>query len=647
MDTLSSLYSKLALSLPRDFRLLILRPALEPDAPLRCDLGVIPLDDAPKFEALSYVWGDTTRQSFAMCAGIKIPLTDNLADALRRLRGRTRSRIIWVDALCINQKDTPERNQQILLMTEIYQRAAEVVIWLGESDDDLITPITVINDCFAEKDPPTWGKDSTGYAGNSDSLGDISTPFPMQTLSRNVMQYCSRGFEDMVRKMVDVLYGHKGEVKYQMKDPTWTALKVFYDRPWFRRVWVLQEAVVSANNKVYCGPHTMSWNSLNMATLLLSDSSYSQAWLENKSVPFHELIVTRTVYQDSLEEESSELLQGDTHTKDALSLERLLDLARSRQATDPRDKVFSVLGIAQGIEQYHFSPNYSDSMQDVYIQTTQLLIQQTKSLRILAQAGLNLDSKLPSWVPDWSTLPGGADFSRPLTGLFSASANNTYVPHPSPSSPHHLPIRGFIHDRIAALKTNMFSRFGDEFSTVNPHSDFLPNLLHPFSPDEISTPDGESPFRALGRTFTADLIPGEGSRAKPTDSRKTDIYSWLLGRADPARTPDLASDGDPTIPFEEARRVYIRDLAATTTQVLSNLKVHDFFVSEKKYIGLCPCGTAVGDPICIIFGSEVPLVLRPKGDEYLLVGGAYVHGIMDGEAMVEAERIGYRGFTLV
>lgn len=47
------------------------------------------------------------------------------------------------------------------------------------------------------------------------------------------MQYCSRGFDEVVRKLVDVLYGHEGETKYQMNDLTWTALKDFYDRPWF------------------------------------------------------------------------------------------------------------------------------------------------------------------------------------------------------------------------------------------------------------------------------------------------------------------------------------------------------------------------------------------------------------------------------
>jgi len=199
------LYSVLYLSSPRHIRLLVLRSAHEQDAPLECDMGVLSLGEAPKHEALSYVWGSTTQQSSAICAGVEIPLTDNLADALRRLRWRARSRIIWIDALCINQEDIPERNQQILLMTEIDRKVTGVVIWLGESDNDLVTPMTVINDCFAEKDPPTWSKDNTKYDENSGALEDASALFPTQVVSRNVLQYCSRGFDNMVRKMVDVL----------------------------------------------------------------------------------------------------------------------------------------------------------------------------------------------------------------------------------------------------------------------------------------------------------------------------------------------------------------------------------------------------------------------------------------------------------
>ena len=114
-------------------------------------------------------------------------------------------------------------------MRDIYQKAAEIIVWLGESSNDLITPITLINECFAERDPPDWGKDCEGYDNHSKTLKPVSDILPMQVLSKNAMRYCSRGFDKMVRKLVDVLYGHECDAKFQMNDSTWTALKDFND----------------------------------------------------------------------------------------------------------------------------------------------------------------------------------------------------------------------------------------------------------------------------------------------------------------------------------------------------------------------------------------------------------------------------------
>lgn len=104
------LYGKLSLDRAQfSIRLIRLLPGSFDD-PIRCKLFRKTLCGSPPFEALSYTWGDSTDRRPATVNGIEISITKNLAEALRNLRHAEKERIMWADALCINQKDIPERN---------------------------------------------------------------------------------------------------------------------------------------------------------------------------------------------------------------------------------------------------------------------------------------------------------------------------------------------------------------------------------------------------------------------------------------------------------------------------------------------------------------------------------------------------------
>lgn len=83
------------------------------------------------FEALSYTWGDPEKTHTIICNGKAFGVTTNLFEALSYLRNPSSARTLWVDALCINQDDTDERNEQVRHMLTIYQSAVRVVVWLG------------------------------------------------------------------------------------------------------------------------------------------------------------------------------------------------------------------------------------------------------------------------------------------------------------------------------------------------------------------------------------------------------------------------------------------------------------------------------------------------------------------------------------
>lgn len=96
-----------------------------------CTLRQIELENAPEYEAISYTWGDPANRIDMLCDGKIITVTQNLKDALVRLKLKDRSRIVWADAICINQNDRVEKGLQVKLMKKIYAKATRVCAYLG------------------------------------------------------------------------------------------------------------------------------------------------------------------------------------------------------------------------------------------------------------------------------------------------------------------------------------------------------------------------------------------------------------------------------------------------------------------------------------------------------------------------------------
>lgn len=102
---------------------------------IRLHIHSLSSSKVPCYEALSYVWGKEMSPQKLLVNGKALPVTTNLDCALRHLRYQDRARLIWIDALCINQADITERNSEVQLMSRIYSTASAVVIWLGPGDD--------------------------------------------------------------------------------------------------------------------------------------------------------------------------------------------------------------------------------------------------------------------------------------------------------------------------------------------------------------------------------------------------------------------------------------------------------------------------------------------------------------------------------
>ena len=118
-----------------EVRLVTIKSGTPPE-PIQCSLSYVSLNDTPKYEALSYVWGDQSIRIPILLDEYPFGVTQNLGLALRFLRLPTDDRTLWIDAICVNQDDLDERSAQIQLMKNIYQDARRVVSWLGDEDEN-------------------------------------------------------------------------------------------------------------------------------------------------------------------------------------------------------------------------------------------------------------------------------------------------------------------------------------------------------------------------------------------------------------------------------------------------------------------------------------------------------------------------------
>jgi hypothetical protein len=125
---------------PDSIRLLRLLPHEDDSAPIQCQLFNYSLEKSNRrphpYDALSYVWGGEDKLHSISIDGGDLPVTEQLRRALIHLRHHSTERVLWVDAVCINQGNEREKEQQIQIMEKIYSQANCVIVWLGEEADD-------------------------------------------------------------------------------------------------------------------------------------------------------------------------------------------------------------------------------------------------------------------------------------------------------------------------------------------------------------------------------------------------------------------------------------------------------------------------------------------------------------------------------
>ncbi|KAG8530113.1 uncharacterized protein KY384_005595 [Bacidia gigantensis] len=344
------------------------------DATIVLRFHAVPLAKAAAYTALSYTWGSMLGQSQSQ----GLQLTGNLADALYSFAS-WQPKLWWIDALCINQGDTREKNEQIKLMKQIYQKAERVCVWLGQSDEGVLQVLPRIARSFEE---------AKAQSGETESVGPAGLKIP---------------------------------------GSDWTSLMDFLSRPFFRRIWVLQELLMAGDSIIVgCGSARFSWKFLALPIWWLRANN-AQGSL--RSQPYnldHE-------YTLPIRNDIIDLVTNLSARPRSLSLEQLLRLTYALESSEPRDKIIALLGLASNKDPALSKINigYEQSVRDIYCNVTGVICTTHRSISLLELVGdqsFREFSDLPSWVPDYSVTSSRPQFNNESPDCQDSNVEVAWIP---------------------------------------------------------------------------------------------------------------------------------------------------------------------------------------------------------------------------
>ncbi|KAN0071429.1 Heterokaryon incompatibility protein (HET) domain containing protein [Elaphomyces granulatus] len=638
-----------------DSSIRLLRIRSGTDEPIRCSLEIVHLKDRPLYDCLSYTWGDPLYHDLSApedrrpvtgqrtipiyCDGLAVLVTKNLHDVLRELvRDKRSSRQvhqqdrIWIDAVCINQEDTLEKDHQVNIMGQIYSKAQTVIVWLGIYTRYTDTAIDVLNQLLKI---PERNRDTElfGDLNDAELYEDLGIPYiePWQ----------------------------------------WLHLGAFLRRTWFQRIWVVQEAFVARKIAVLCGSRSLDWGDITRVSKILRNTELGRL-LDSK---VEDAIDGKAEYRRST---MSNLFIFEILREKAgeLNLETLLAYSRYFNATNKRDHVYAVFGM---LKTQLFPVNYRIEVEEVYKRASLVIIREMGDLNVLSlveDSSARRHNALPSWVPDYSVTA----LAEPLSGNPRAKAGKKRwkasdglkweIPEETASSRSLLSVRGVQFGSITEFAST-------EAGIVDHHQiGSLLSILRNFLEQQHPSSGGRRPIDAFWRTLIKDTFRGQPAgreaprgfpmffsdhiaylkfdieRIQNSDDSNVDrkklnkltslhteteelisvlstkgINDIIPTRADIQELEDKVPNG---VPSDDEREInYV-----SHSLFEEAYRGRRLFRTDGNYLGIGPESLQKGDQVWVIAGATVPMILRKsESGHWRLVGEAYVHGIMNGEAV--------------
>lgn len=569
---------------------------------LECQFLEFSFGEGQEYTVLSYLKRNAPRRGQLLVQNEIIHIDIELCAALTRLRSCTEDLVFWIADVCIDQSNPQERSQQVTRIGDIYRNARELFIWLGWERST--EAFSLLADFYEHREDHDWLK--------------------YKIRDRKYFRSLLR-FGDLLR------HGY-----------------------WFR-IWAIQEVVRSRTIQVHRGRDQVSWevfitiyNILSQDLLHCLPANFAQGPNSFK---------TMLACGPSLLRIPQEL--GNS-PQDLL---KLLLYHSNRSATDPRDKIYALLGLL--CEPPNLKVDYCSSVAQVYTDVARCIMGSSGKLDVLTAIERRSSAfrnhkrqqtrphNLPTWVPDWSyphpsdfyVKPVSTDFFEqyaPQSFSFSAAGDSDAI-FPRGCDRNNesvLFVLGGHVATVAYLSEGNFRRYGEYSQDLAGLDAFRTwwALWSHISGTELAVRE------AFVRTILLNRLP-QSLLEQRTESQLLELVLGLLATASMENAPYTECEIDSVlrgaaelvkVEFGYTEVGWCRNQLcdAWLLDVAKRLVQRNFFVSEDGVPGMGPREMRRGDKICILPGCRVPVILREAPGHWEYIGCCYLDGFMEGEGMI-------------
>jgi hypothetical protein len=416
-------------------------------------------------------------------------------------------------------------------------------------------------------------------------------------------------------------------------------LKELYDRPWFKRIWCVQEICLARDAVVLWDEQEILWSDVGLAASWIFDKTPS----DKDGDPLASLLY-------EVEAENADLMYDIVPHK--ASLLEILRSHREWESTDPRDKLYGLLSlVGPQTEAETLKPDYDKSEGDVIADTVLVIIQLYSRLTGLAYVshpeGYDGEDGYRSWAPHWDD-PEVAEtigVSEDQCPWNACAGYNTEFPSRDNINPDQLCLFGVFYDAVVAVEEVMTLLHLDDYR------EHYQDGIHPFLSagdnkrrrellSGMSDKDSGEQWPAFARTLSAGLF--NDKYIQNTDEQTEGIFLKAFGDLMNALLDTIGHDAHTPAVLDSTTRQY-------QSKAYFYCNNRRLFWTENGTFGLGPQCMRTGDVVVVLYGGNTPYVLRPRGNEYLFMGQAYVDNLMQGQLVeeVNAGRLQKQEFCLI